>query len=193
MRPHVENMMPVLLAPHRLQHLGGAHREQSVLTHHLESAAGLACFHRLQPLVADALSAHLSIAGERGLDRAFSVRIELYLQRRHEAGGSQHAESVLTEPGTWLADGTQNAAFQIPRAVERVDQSVREHVVSDGIDREIAPRQITFDIADEEHGVGTAAVAVCPFAAQRRDFVLPVLHQHRHGAVRETGRNHPPK
>ena len=193
MPPHVERVIPILHAADRFEQLRRGDGQEPVLAHHFEGAARGTRLHALQPFVADTLGAHLAIAREGRLDRPLRFGFEFHLERRHEARGAQHAQAVLGEAGGGIPHGPQDLLLEIREAAERVDQAVGEHVVRDGVDGEIAARQVVLDVVDEVHGVGASAVRVGRLPAQRRHLIGAAVEQHRHRAVLDARRNHAAK
>jgi hypothetical protein len=114
----------------------------------------------------------------------------LGLESCHEAGRAQHPQAVFAEALGRIAHGAQDPGLEIGQAVEGIDQPVIEHVVGDGVDREVAAGEIGHDVVHEVDAVGAAPVAVTCLTPQGGDLVAVLTEHDRHRAVLDPGRDH---
>ena len=189
-RPHVVRVVLVLLHADALEELGARDRENPARPHDLERARRPLCLHRLHPFVTHALGADFLERVQRSRDRFFGVGIEIGFERGGESRRPKHAKTILRKSLLRISDRAQNFLLEIFPAFERIDDQPGNWVDRDGVEREIAPREVGRDVTHEMHGVGMPAVRIRGLATQRGDLVAFSVMQHGHGAVRDPGGDH---
>ena len=97
---------------------------------------------------------------------------------RGEPRRAQHAQRVLLEALARVADRTDHARLDVGLAAEQVDDLLALH--GDGVDGEVAPREVGREIVEEDD-LGLAGVVGVDLRAKRRDLdEAPVgLEPHR--------------
>ena len=120
------------------------------------------------------------LVGQQGV-----VRLVLYrkTQLRGEAAGAQDAQRVLPETLLRVAHRAQGAGFEVGRPAERVQQPARR-VIGQGVDGEVAPSEILFDVADERDLRRMPCIAIGAFDAIGGDLHRRASHHGRDGAMR---------
>ena len=169
----VESLHGHQFGQHGRQHVDRAH--ERVVN---ESAA-----HEAVQLVRDALCGDAGeqvLVGQQGV-----VRLVLYrkTQLRGEAAGAQDAQRVLPETLLRVAHRAQGAGFEVGRPAERVQQPARR-VIGQGVDGEVAPSEILFDVADERDLRRMPCIAIGAFDAIGGDLHRRASHHGRDGAMR---------
>ena len=97
---------------------------------------------QLRQLVADPLGADDLQPLAHLLDRVHEIRVGLEAERRDEPRRAQHAQRVVAERDLGRERRAQPPGREIGEAVVRVDELGLVERDRDGVDREVAPRQI---------------------------------------------------
>ena len=190
MTPDVPAVVAVLREVHGFEQLGNDAREQPGAQQQAQPAARRrAADQQLDQLVAHPLRRDLREDVERGRDRATGAGLQRQPQRAGESHRPQRAQPVLAEAGERIAHGAQPAAPQVLGTGERIAQHARDRIPGDGVHREVAPRQVSVDVAEERHRAGAAAVEIGPLAAEGGHLDLVLRGQDRHGPVLHSRRN----
>ena len=156
--PHVVRVPSVLLAAHLLEKLGIGHFENPRSAHHFERTRWDRCLHRLEPLFAHPFRAHFSKGVERAPERGLGFGLQLELEGRNEARTPQNSEPVLPEALARVANRAQELSAHVGEPVEGVHELTVHRVVGDGVDGEIATREVLDDISYESDVIRTAPV-----------------------------------
>ena len=69
-------------------------------------------------------------------------------QPRAEDRGAEHADGILDEADSRIADRSNDALFQITKAADVVDDRLRRRVVEERVDREVAAERVLFGRAE---------------------------------------------
>jgi hypothetical protein len=88
-----------------------------------------------------------------------------------------------------LADAAQPSASQVETSAVRIFENSFQRIVGHRVDGEVAPSQISDDVLQEDHLVGTTSVRVGPVAAKRRDLVRNAVSNHGDRSVLKTRGN----
>ena len=160
------------------------------MTHHLERAAGRLAFivfihsSRTRSALTLRYVSSARLDGARacpGRARPSSVATKRAARR--------DAEPVLGEARERVADGAHDAGREIALPPNGSMSAPVDRIDRDGVDREVAPREVRRDVVDERDRVGAPPVGVRRLAAQRRHLVgLPVT-THGDRAVLDPGRD----
>ena len=137
--------------------------------------------HRLVELLLHALRRQAPEMRRARVHRATCRRIDREPEPRGEANPAERAQPILAHARVRVARPRARAcALEIAPSAERVAQLVERRRVGDGVDREVAPRQILVERGAELHlGVPSVGLHVAP---KRRHLV------HHAGAVEHADR-----
>ena len=92
------------------------------------------------------------------------------IEFRRNAYRTQHSQCVLSESFIRISDRHYHLPFQVGQALVRVYQLLNRGIVRNGIDAEIAPVQIVFELVAEGYFIGVPGVRVLAFDAVRGDL-----------------------
>ena len=109
---------------------------------------------------------------------------------RREAHAAHDTQGVLVEAPKRLADAADEPASHVGYAVEGVHEATRR-VPSHGIDCEVAPCQVFFDVLHETHRIGPAVVGIGSVGAIRGDLDGVAVDENGDGAMGRARLNHP--
>ncbi|CAK9072616.1 Uncharacterized oxidoreductase SSP0419 [Durusdinium trenchii] len=119
-------------------HFGQDHFEQPQLSHQFARAPSLGMDEHLAEFLCDSFGTHHHDLRDHLFDRVKGLTIEMKVEHSRESHGPEHPQFVFAHPRTWVADGADNALFEIvltaDEVVDRVGKWIEEHPV----DREIA-------------------------------------------------------
>jgi hypothetical protein len=104
-------------------------------------------------------------------DRAPRSGVDRKPQSAGKANRPQRTEPILTHPRLGVADRANDTALEVRAAAVRVAHRVATRVVGNGVDREVAARQIVVQGRAELHNCVSSVGAHVP--PEGRDLVQP--------------------
>ena len=115
---------------------------------------------------AETMESRPCMRSHRGRQR----RVGLEREAGREAGGAQHAQRVVAEGDLRVERRAQPSGRQVAQPVEGVDQLHVGQAQRQGVDGEVAPRQVDDDVVAEGH-LGLARLGHVDLGPVRRDLV----------------------
>ena len=164
----------------------GAH--QAAAAQQLQAARRVALGHDHHQLVADALGGDLGDRGGGPSDRVHRGRFDSEIEPGREANRAQHAQAILGETLTRIADRADYARTQVAPATDEVDHAVSARIVIHAADSEVAPHGIGLKGA-EMHGRGPPPVEIRRVGAESGDFKGVAVDHHHDDAEFSANRN----
>ena len=115
------------------------------------------------------------------------------LKTRAEPQGAQNPQIVFLKPPVGIADGADQLLREVLLPLKGIAPLVPDRMVGDGIDREIAPRQVVHQRdAELDDGVPAVGVNVLPKGRDLVRLIGAIEHRdravfdpHRHGALED--------
>ena len=120
-----------------------------------------------------------------GLDPGEGGRLDPEVERGRQPDGPDHAQGVLLEAGSWLADGPKHPGRDVGSPAVRVDQgrlAARPGAPGHRVDGEVTAGQVQIDRARVLDPVRPPEVGIVVVAPERRDLVQLTGARHRHRA-----------
>ncbi len=168
MRPDITLGMKLgrlLLAFHGSD-FGQHHPQQAQVPEQRQRIAGPVRFEQdAGQFLFDALRADARKIRGMGADRITGRGVQAEFQGCHKTHSAQYAQVVLGKTLLRPPNGADKPGIQIPAALDKVEDRIRDRVIEQSVDRKIAPTRILFKCGEMDFA-RTAPVHVIALAAE---------------------------
>src|ERR1700733_5791387 len=96
------------------------------------------------------------------------LRVDFIFKARREAYCAQHAQFVFRKTQFWIADGADDAGFEIVASARKIEYFSAYGIEHHAVNREVSAGNIFTRITAEAHFVRMTSVGVTEIAAERR-------------------------
>ena len=143
--------MGVLVHAAQLRDVGQAEVGQLQIAQQADPPRRSGSEQQLFELVANPFAADRRQRGRGVADRCRGVGLDLEAEAARKTDRAEQPQGVLVEALGWGTDGSDDSVAQIVLTAKRVVDRAAARVERDGVDGEVAPRQIVQQAATELH------------------------------------------